>query len=195
MPSPRGFLIIVLSTVVVALSWGLGCSEEYDRYLFRHWIDEDKDGFNTREEVLISTSISVVIIDEDNKIVHGTWLCPYTGTVTHDPRTLDIDHIVPLQWAWKHGANEWDSDRRKAFANDGNNLIAVVSRINRVKGAKGPSAWLPPNLYFGHTYINRFVSVIERYQLRCPGDCYQSRLEALTTLRNGILLDSPLFGE
>ena len=30
------------------------------------------------------------------------------GIVTN-PRALDIDRIVPLSYAWSHGADKWDS--------------------------------------------------------------------------------------
>jgi len=146
-------------------------SVAYKRDYFHHWIDADRDGLNTREEMLVAqivydgrvpyTSLSY----NEDKITAGTWVCPYTGMVIHDPRKLDIDHIVPLAWAWDHGADTWTYEQREAFANDPENLLVVTARANRSKGAKGPDEWLPSRDDFRDEYIRLFQYICQKYNL------------------------------
>lgn len=186
MPGPRILMSIMLSTFVLLVWRGPGYCEEYNRDLFPHWLDRDGDGWDTREEVLKRDSIAFVVISEERKIELGTWVCPYTGIVIRNPSGLDIDHIVPLKWAWDHGADKWSDSKRKSFANDCSNLVAVVARVNRAKGSKGPYYWMPPNLSYSSTYIHKFISVVKNYQLDCPKDCYRALSDALEDTINGI---------
>ena len=71
-------------------------------------------------------------------VMRGRWLDPYTGMVFTDSSDLDIDHLVPLHWAWMHGAWAWSDTVRSDFANDPRNLFAGDDGTNRQKGAKGP---------------------------------------------------------
>lgn len=190
MPAPRVFCLTL--SMLLSLVWGAGVAQEYDRKLFRHWIDEDSDGMDTRQEVLASQSITFVVVDGDHKVIYGTWACPYTGITTHDPSDLDIDHIVPLEWAWNHGADKWDSEKRRKFANDPINTVAVIARVNRAKGSKGPYYWMPPNLAYGPSYIARFTLVVMEYGLKCPQDCFDSIKEPLLDVQNGIRIQEHL---
>ncbi|WP_421921504.1 HNH endonuclease family protein [Marinobacter salarius] len=44
---------------------------------------------------------------------------------------IDIDHIVPLKWAWERGAKGWTRAKRERFANDMVNLSPVDLGLNR----------------------------------------------------------------
>ena len=88
----------------------------------------------------------------------------FTGNVITDAKQLDIDHVVPLKWAWEHGADKWPKKRRIEFANDPINLIAVEASLNRAKGAKGPDEWLPPKNQCQYTL--RFKRIIKKYDLQ-----------------------------
>jgi len=140
-------------------------SSKYSRKKFKHWVDDDGDCINTRHEVLIALSVSLVTFKTDCLVDTGDWLGPYTGQHYYNARNLDIDHLVPLKWAWDHGANAWSASKRRAFANDEANLFAVKARINRQKGAKGPTAWLPPNLQYHCAYMTGFLSIVQSYGL------------------------------
>ncbi len=73
--------------------------------------------------------------------------------------------MVPLKWAWEHGAYNWSAAKRKQFANDEVNLFAVEDSVNQAKGAKGPLEWLPPNKGFHCQYILRFIRVVKTYRM------------------------------
>lgn len=117
----------------------------YDRDLFPHWIDADRDGCDTREEVLIAES-TVPASTGEGCAVTGQWSSAYDGMTTTNPSEFDIDHVVALQEAWISGASGWNESQRRDFANDldvPEALIAVSASSNRSKGASDPSEWLP----------------------------------------------------
>ena len=119
----------------------------YDRSLFKHWIDEDKDGCNTRQEVLIEEAIVKPKIGKKCVLSGGTWLSSYDNkTVKGSGSTLDVDHMVPLAEAWRSGAWQWTNAERQLFANDmmdSRVLIAVTASSNRSKSDRDLANWLP----------------------------------------------------
>lgn len=137
-------LIIVLLIICTSI---LG-QNHYDRHNWKHWIDADHDGQNTRQEVLIEENIAdtIMVTKDFKKILKGKWICFFTGDTITDPILLDIDHVVPLNEAWRSGAWKWDKKKKKLYANDLTNkshLMAVKASANRSKGDKDPSEWLP----------------------------------------------------
>src|SRR5690554_3255764 len=127
--------------------------------------NEKFHGFrNTRHELLQDLSTGPVTMSENGcRVVRGRWNDPYSGDVLFDSSKMDIDHLVPLAWAWKHGASSWTDTERKKFANDPVNLFAVTASLNRSKGAQGPDTWLPPNKAFQCQYVTRYLRVMLNY--------------------------------
>ena len=134
-------------------------------YFGNGWADFDRDCQNSRMEALISQSTGQVHYKTDKqcKVVSGRWISPFSGKVLYKASEVDIDHVVPLKWAWDHGANKWTSEKRKRFANDPANLLSVERSLNRQKGAKGLGKWLPPKNQC--QYIVRFERVVKTYSL------------------------------
>jgi len=136
---------------------------DYDRKLYKHWVDEDEDCQDTRQEVLISESIDPIVLDDRGcRVLSGRWYDPFTGNTYINPSDLDIDHLVPLKEAHLSGAHSWTASKREQYANDLNNpdsLIAVSKSANRSKGAKDIALWLPPNKDFHCEYVRRWVSL------------------------------------
>ena len=152
----------------------------YDRSVFGDWHDQDNDCQNTRHERLLELSLSTAELSGDGcLVVAGRWNDPYTGGVFTVAQELDLDHVVPLRWAWEHGAATWDEDKREQFANDPANLLPVSIKVNISKGALGPLDWMPPNEDFACEYVLRFSRVIDRYGLELSAS-EASSLEALT---------------
>lgn len=122
--------------------WG-----DYDRDLFPHWSDLDRDGCDTRQEVLIRDSAIEPVMHPERicRVVDGRWWSSYDDTWTSNPASLHIDHLVPLAEAWESGARLWSAEQREAFANDMTGLIAVSAAANTSKGASDPAEWLPQN--------------------------------------------------
>jgi uncharacterized membrane protein YhaH (DUF805 family) len=168
--SPAGGLEALVSRLRVEPEVQSG----YDRDLFRHWIDADGDGCDTRREVLIAESTTPVSIGSGCSLSGGTWYSAFDGVTTTDASSFDIDHFVPLKEAWDSGAHAWDSGTRQRFANDleyAGSLIAVSASSNRSKGASDPSEWLPPNRSYWCVYLVTWVEVKLRWNLSAdPGE-------------------------
>ena len=138
----------------------------YKRNAFKHWIDADKNGCNTRVEVLIAEAIEKPKVGTKCKLTGGKWLSAYDGKTITNASQLDVDHMVPLAEAWRSGAWKWTAVQRQAFANDLENseaLIAVSAATNRSKGDKDPSLWMPAKDQCA--YIQNWISIKTKYSL------------------------------
>lgn len=140
----------------------------YNRDLFRHWIDADGDGCDTRKEVLIAESLEPVQTGSQCAILTGRWYSIYDNTETTDSSRFDIDHVVALKEAWDSGAWNWTADQRKEFANDLSEpffLIAVSASSNRSKSDRDPAEWLPTNNAYRCDYVRIWIDVKRAWNL------------------------------
>lgn len=138
----------------------------YDRNLFKHWVDADKNGCDTRKEVLISEAVVKPKKGAKCALTGGKWISAYDGKSFTKDSGLDIDHVVPLAEAWRSGAWAWNSQQRQDFANDISDsrvLIAVTASANRSKGDQDVKTWLPAKGKC--SYIEAWVAVKVRYSL------------------------------
>jgi len=163
-------LLISNPITVGATSFPLTISEDkltgYDRNLFKHWIDADKDGCDTRAEVLIEEAILKPKIGLKCKLTNGKWLSAYDGKIVTNSSLLDVDHMVPLAEAWRSGAWNWTAAQRQAFANDLENkeaLIAVTLSTNRSKSDRDPALWMPAKDRCAYT--SNWISIKTKYSL------------------------------
>jgi len=151
----------------------------YDRELyFGSWTDEDGDCQNTRAEVLIQESLSVLGFRSSSNCVvdNGEWLDPYTNNLYYFASELDVDHVVPLYNAWQSGAYLWNNFKREEFANDmifDDHLIAVDKYQNRQKGAKDPSEWMPANSDFHCEYVAIWIEIKYLWELTITSSEYK----------------------
>ena len=151
----------------------------YERSLFKHWIDADKDRCDTRKEVLIQEAVELPKLGRGCVLNGGQWISSYDAIATNDYSTLDIDHMIPLSEAWRSGAWKWSPAQREAFANDLTDsrvLIAVTASLNRQKSDQDPSTWLPPENKCN--YVSNWIAVKVRYSLTVD----PSEANALTSL-------------
>lgn len=145
---------------------------EYTREAFGDgWADLDGDGCDTRDEILERDFTDPVV--DGCVVLAGQIDLPYAGRTVivgpGDVSDIHIDHLVPLSYAWKYGANEWTLQRRVTFANDPINLLAVDGRLNMSKGDSGPSEWAPPAEAFRCDYAGMWNTVLSEYDLDIPG--------------------------
>ena len=137
----------------------------YNRSFFDHWIDADKDCLNTRHEVLKRDSR--VPTRGRCMITFGSWVSWVDGKKFTNPRSMDIDHLVPLAEAWSSGASAWTSSQRRAFANDLGykwSLQAITLSVNRSKGDSDVAEWLPRSS-LQCAYVQRWMAVKYRWSL------------------------------
>ena len=145
----------------------------YDRDAFGPaWADTDHNGCDQRNDVLARdlTAVTYKPGTHDCVVLAGTLHDPYTGqeiSFTRGATTstaVQIDHMVPLSWAWQHGASTWTQQHREQLATDLSNLTAVDGPSNESKSDQGPATWLPTASY-SCTYVARFTYVVHRYDL------------------------------
>jgi hypothetical protein len=72
---------------------------------------------------------------------------------------------VSLADAWYKGARDWDDERRRDFANDPRNLLAVSAKGNFDKAFRDAASWLPSNVGFRCEFVARQVEVKTNYGL------------------------------
>jgi len=163
------------------------CREAYDRDHWKHWVDDDDDCMDTRQEVLIRDSDGPVMIDrkvnsagkrKECRTHQGTWVDPYTYKDTQElsdengnfkvSESLDVDHVVPLKNAHLSGGWSWPVWKKEEYANfleDKNHLLAVSASENRIKGAKGPEEYMPPAENYHCDYLKIWVKIKINWKL------------------------------
>lgn len=193
--------IAALLTLTPSTSWAALPSfsiaverpDGYDRELFGDWIDEDRDGCDSRKEVLISEALDKPRIGKNCALAGGKWYSSYDGKNHTRGSALDIDHVVSVAEAWRSGGWSWTSQQRQNFYNDITNssvLIAVTSSINKSKGDKDPKDWLPPKNKC--EYIRAWVTVKQLYSLNYDSGEVAAVLKLLNECSITDLLVTPL---
>ncbi|MGW8362393.1 HNH endonuclease family protein [Streptomyces wedmorensis] len=161
----RGTALAAVDTLTVK---GRAPKTGYEREKFgRAWADVDGNGCGTRDDILKRDLSGVRFTDGRCKVASGTLTDdPYTGGTVSYVRgrsKVDIDHVVALSDAWQKGAQKWDGETRRRFANDPLNLLAVDASANRRKSDGDAATWLPPNRAYRCTYVARQVAVKKKY--------------------------------
>lgn len=140
-------------------------SVPYNRKDYKHWI-AIQGACDTRETALVRDGENVVTDPATCKVTSGSWVDPYSGETFTDAKKMDIDHLIPLQYAHQHGGASWDAAKKQAYANDLDTVLLTVSaRENRSKGAAGPGEYMPPLKSYRCEYSQRWVAVSEKYGL------------------------------
>ena len=151
-------------------------STGYSREQFgQAWADVDRNGCDTRNDVLARDLVETRTETDDCTVLAGTLDEPYTGSTEAfvrgpDSADVQIDHVVALADAWETGAQDWTARKREAFANDPANLLAVDGPANQDKGASDAATWLPPNKGYRCVYVLRQIRVKAAYGLWVTAD-------------------------
>ena len=86
----------------------------------------------------------------------------------------EIDHVVSLKDAWDSGASEWDSKKRRDFANDRLNHVTACVSENRSKGSTTPMVFkkrsqdgrgIDYEIVNWCSYIGIYLAVKQKYEL------------------------------
>ena len=159
--------LVTVWILLFSVSAALSSQGRYVRAEWGVWADLDGDCQNTRQEILIRDSLVPVTFATPRKcrVVTGLWLCPYTGRTLTRATDIDIDHVIPLAYAYDHGGQAWSRAKKIKFANDPFNLLAVEDRINRSKGKKGIDNWQPPRKVFWKIYQRLWRRVSKEYNV------------------------------
>ncbi|WP_043627568.1 HNH endonuclease family protein [Nonomuraea candida] len=138
----------------------------YSRKRFQPLWARHKGTCSTREYVLARDGRQVRK-DKTCHPVRGRWYSPYDGKVLKSEKQVDVDHVVPLAYAWRSGAKRWSPAKRRAFANDVRRpeLITVSHSANIAKGGQGPQSWRPQRRAHWCRYATSWISVKHHYRL------------------------------
>jgi len=150
---------------------------DFSRYRFGEpWSDDvnvefGHNGCNTRDDILRRDLTQLVVRPGTCYAQSGVLIDRYTGESIAFVRgpdsseAIQIDHVVSLSDAWYKGARDWDDQRRRDFANDPRNLLAVGAKANFDKAFRDANAWLPPNPAFRCEFVARQIAVKAAYRL------------------------------
>lgn len=155
------------------------------------WADTDRNGCDTRNDVLRRDMRPYVLKAGTNGclVLSGTLRDPYTTkiiTFVRGPASarVQVDHVVALSDAWQKGAQGWTATKRRAFANDGLNLLAVDGPTNQRKSDGDAATWLPPAKGYRCRYVARQATVKRKYGLWVTPAERAAMLGVLTTCLN-----------
>lgn len=159
-----------LSELIASLPVAAEDRTGYSRDLFKHWVDQDRDGCNTRNEVLLEEATVAPEVTGRCTITAdtGSWESWYDDTTVTSRTGIDIDHLIPLAEAWDSGASDWSAGEREQYANDlgdPRSLLAVTARSNRSKSDQDVSEWLPPDSSVHCRYVADWTAVKTRWGL------------------------------
>ena len=98
----------------------------------------------------------------NNKIIDQ-----YTGEIFNQA-FMDIDHLIPLKAVHSAGGCRWSSAKKKAYANNTDNLFATHRSYNRSKGSKTINEWLPlggRDQRINNSYTKKYAKIVSKYKL------------------------------
>ena len=159
------------TTLVITVAEVPADIPEYDRGDWEHWVDADGDCQDARQEVLMKESLDEVTFETDEKcrVETGRWWAPHLGHHLGNPSHIDVDHHVPLKNAHLSGGWAWSPAEKERYANylgEENHLVAISSRHNRSKGARGPEKWAPPDNDLWCDYATDWAEIKRRWSLK-----------------------------
>ena len=119
-PSTRRPTPTATTTLIITVAEVPAGIPEYDRGQWKHWVDEDGDCQDARQEVLIAESLEEVTYEADRqcRVEWGRWWAPYLQHHLGNPGHIDVDHTVPLRNAHLSGAWAWSPEEKERYAND-----------------------------------------------------------------------------
>ena len=166
---------VVFLAAVSTVGWanaGETCNRDW---FYVNWPIENR--MDLRQILLLERAVGDPIVYETpegrQRVGRGTWVDELTGAVYRaiDPNALEedlrdaeakygidlkfqqlqIDHIIPLNWACEHGADLWSAKKRRDFATD-ELLLAIDGQIFTAAGTSSSG-------FFGITTDGGFTEV------------------------------------
>lgn len=105
------------------------------------------------------TKARTTVLNRDR--IENHWSCKYSGTFIRTKSEVDIDHIVPLKYAYEHCGDTLSDMKKRQFATDTLNLVSTSRHENRSKGDDGVLEYMPEiNQCW---YVERWLKVSKKY--------------------------------
>ena len=127
--------------------------------------------------------------DRECRVETCRWYGAFIRAYVDVPRDLDVDHLVPLKNAHLSEGWRWDLSRRTEYANYRqypDHLIAVASRANRSKGARGPEDRKPFDETYWCQYATDWAEIKAKWGLTMTQPEADAILEMLDTCEDPV---------
>ena len=152
----------------------------YKRSEWKHWVDVNGK-CNAREQTLVNQGKDVKTDPKTCRVLTGTWVDPYSGETITNPKSIDIDHVIPLGYVARSGGQDWSPQKKQEYANDVDTVLLVTSaKENRSKSDKGPADYMPPNSAYACTYAQKWIDIAGKYRISITQADKQTLADALT---------------
>ena len=125
------------------------------------------EGCKTIRTVILETTSKVPVTwtnPRQCEIREGLWVDEYTGEEFTRAAQMEIDHIIPPQYADASNGYQWDYNKRAQFANDPYNLIPIGRETHRKKRERGIGDWQPRE-DFSCDYAKNWREIADKYDL------------------------------
>lgn len=134
---------------------------------FGGWIRPERGNcLSTRARVLIRDAVDPTRVEMGGSsqciVAAGQWVDPYTEKTLTVPRTIQVDHVVPLKNAYLTGAHGWAPSKRCHYGNFvgyRRHLIPIDGPENSRKGDRGPDRYMPPSRDFTCEYVKIWITI------------------------------------
>ncbi|RKS75655.1 parallel beta helix pectate lyase-like protein [Motilibacter peucedani] len=137
----------------------------------RAWQDVDRNGCSTRDDVLRRDFGRTVRFRRTGScvVVAGSAASFYSGrkvalSAAH-PAAVVVEHVVPLEQAWRSGARSWSPAKRAAFANDPLELATADAASVRARRGRDLTSWRPASRTRACALAGRETAVLWKYGL------------------------------
>ena len=166
----------IVAQVATQPGYDRSCASGHQCVFGPAWSDDVRvrwghDGCDTRNQVL-ARDLTKVVTKPGTRgcvVLAGVLRDRYSGAVIEFTRAagnqVPVDHVVALASAWDRGAASWDSQLRRDFANDPDNLTATTRAVNSAKRDKTPATWAPTTRAGACWYVRTYLTIVRRYDL------------------------------
>lgn len=165
------------SVALDKLNLSKGKSSSFNEASFPHFINSSSNPcWSTKNTILYSQKADGKFIMEDAyrkpttdmtkacSIKAGTWIDTYTGKKL-SVDSVNLDFVIPLQYANNHGASSWDNAKKQEFANDKDNFVVASTSGIAKRHGRTPAKWLPDDDKYACILSKKFISVANKYNL------------------------------
>ena len=130
-----------------------------------HW--EIAQGCKTMRTVVLENTSKIPVTwtnPRQCEIREGLWVDEYTGEEFTRAAAMEVDHIIPPQYANASNGYQWELGKRAQFANDPYNLVPVGRETSRKKRDKSLASY-QPRAEFLCEYATGWRDISEKYDL------------------------------
>ncbi|GIG53666.1 S-layer homology domain-containing protein [Demequina activiva] len=178
----------VLDTLAVASE----SSTSPDDDAFLRWDEPDGTGCTVLDDVLVAESTTAT--DGGCPVTSGSWTSPWDGEVRTAAADMSVVHLVPIDEAWKSGADTWSALLRERYAMETEwdpTLVAVTTEAADARAGADPGTWMPEGDAASCAYVGDWLTVKLRWDLAVDPLEHAAIQNMLSGPCDGLTLEEP----